>query len=328
VHALGQDLDLQGAAGHSAQAGGEPELIVIAGARVEADHQGHLAQAGAQGVDVGQQIVRAAFLAGLDQADDAGVGRFLGLQGLHGGNAGVHRIAVVGATAAIQLAVFVLGGPGAQVVAPAAELGLLVQVPIHQHGLAAVGLGRGYLEEQHRGAAFQADDLQREAFDLLRLDPLRGIAQHGVEQALLGPVGGKGRRLGGNGDVVGDLAHQIAVPALADLGQGLLGLEDGRRNTGVHGVLLVARCARCEASGIRPGPGKAFLFCLRPGRPAGAAAWALSLRRRAAGFRRAARRTRPCSPAKNGPCAKSPSGPPRSAPRRPPARPAARAGRH
>jgi hypothetical protein len=57
----------------------------------------HVAQAGAQGVDVGQQVARAAFLAGLDQADDARVRHVLALERLHGGNAGVHRVAVVGA---------------------------------------------------------------------------------------------------------------------------------------------------------------------------------------------------------------------------------------
>jgi hypothetical protein len=38
--------DLERAAGHAAQAGGQPQLVVVAGAAVQADHQAHIAQAG------------------------------------------------------------------------------------------------------------------------------------------------------------------------------------------------------------------------------------------------------------------------------------------
>ena len=44
----------------AAQAGGEPELVIVAGAAVEADHQADLAQPVFECIDIGQQVVRAA----------------------------------------------------------------------------------------------------------------------------------------------------------------------------------------------------------------------------------------------------------------------------
>ena len=235
VDAFGEDLNLERAAGHAAQAGGEPQLVVVTGAAVQADHQPHIAQAGAQGVDVGQQIARAAFLAGFDEAHDARVRHVLALEFLHGGNAGVHGIAIVRATAAVELAVFVLGRPGAEVAAPAGKLGLLVEVAIHQHRLGGGGLGGLDLEEEHRCAAGQAHDLQAQTGHFLRLDPGGSIAHHGIEQTQLRPVGGKGGRLGRNGDVFGELAQDVVIPRLADPLQCQRRLKDLGGDSGVHG---------------------------------------------------------------------------------------------
>jgi hypothetical protein len=80
VDALGQHLHLERAAGHAAQAGGEPQLVVVARAAVQANHQAHIAQACAQRVHIGQQVIRARLFAGLDQADDARVRRVLALR--------------------------------------------------------------------------------------------------------------------------------------------------------------------------------------------------------------------------------------------------------
>ena len=119
VNAFGEHLHLERARGHAAQAGGQPQLVVVTGARIQANDQPHLAQARLERVHIGQQVVRAAFLAGLDQAHDARVSHALAFERLHGGNAGVNGVAIVGAAAAIKLAVFIVGGPGAQVGAPA-----------------------------------------------------------------------------------------------------------------------------------------------------------------------------------------------------------------
>ena len=241
VHAFGQHLDLEHAGRVAAQAGGQPELVVVAGARVQADHQRHLAEPVFQRVDVGQQVVGAAFFTGLDQPDDARMGDALAFKGLHGGNAGIHRIAVVGPAPAIQPAVLVFRRPRTEVAAPAGELGLLVEVAIHQHGLGRAGASRRNFKKQHRRAAFKPDDFQPQAFNLLRLHPRRGIAHHGIDVAVPRPVRIERRRLGGNGDVVGQLLDNVAIPLGGDLGQRLASIENAGGNFtvqgGVHGGL-------------------------------------------------------------------------------------------
>ena len=105
-------------------------------------------------------------------------------------------------------------------VMPAVELGLLVQVAVHQHRLPRAftgGAGRGHFKEHDRRATGQLDDLEREAFHLLRLDPLGGAAQHRFDVAMRGPVGVKSGGLGGNLDVVFQLGHDGAVPSLGDV---------------------------------------------------------------------------------------------------------------
>ena len=193
MHAFSENFHLQHTTGHATQRSCQPELVVVASARIQADHQPHIPQPRAQGIDIRQQVVGAAFFAGFDQADDARVRHVLRLQGLNGGDAGVHRVAIVGAATAKQLAVFVLGRPGPEVVAPAGELGLLVQVAIHQHGFGGAGFGGRHFEKHHRRAPFHPDNLQLEAFHLLRLNPGRRIAHHGVDMAMAGPVLVKGR---------------------------------------------------------------------------------------------------------------------------------------
>ena len=158
-----------------------------------------------------------------------GCGRALRLERLQRGDARVDRIAVVGAAAAVEHAVLVLGRPRAEVVAPAGELGLLVQVAVHQHGLAHVGAGGRHFEEEHRRAAFEPHDLQLQALDLLRLDPGGGVAQHGVEVAVLRPVLVEAGRLGRDGDVVGELADDVAVPLASRHRTGHARRRAGRR---------------------------------------------------------------------------------------------------
>ena len=132
MNTFGQNFNLQGATGHATQTGGEPQLIVIAGTTVQTNDQAHIAQTGSQRIDVGQQIVRARLFTSFNQTHNAGVRCVLIFQSLNSRNAGIGSVAIVGATAAIQLAFFVFGCPGAQVVTPTTELGLLVQVAIHQ----------------------------------------------------------------------------------------------------------------------------------------------------------------------------------------------------
>jgi hypothetical protein len=162
VHAFGEDLHFQCAAGHAAQAGRQPQLVVIARAAVQANHQRHIAQTGLEHVDVRQQVARAAFLAGFNQTDDARMRDVLRLQCLNGGDAGVNRIAIVGAPSAIEPVAFQHRRPRPQVAAPAVELRLLVQVAVHQHcgaaGSIGVGLGALHFKKQQRRAPRQAHD--------------------------------------------------------------------------------------------------------------------------------------------------------------------------
>ena len=237
MNSLRQDFHLEGAARHAAQRGREPQLVVVAGARIQADHQADLAEPVFQCRHVGQQIVGAAFFAGFDQADDAGMGDALRLQGLHRRDAGVDRVAVVGTTAPVQQAILVLGRPGAEIVAPAGELRLFVEVAVHQHGVGHGRAGRRHFEEQHRRAPFESNDFQRQAFDLLRFGPGSGIAQHGFEMAMGCPVGIEAGRLRGNGDVLGELPDDVVVPLGSDLTQGAPGIKEPVRHFAVQGCV-------------------------------------------------------------------------------------------
>src|SRR6218665_3519224 len=173
-----------------------------------------------------------------DQAHDARVRQVLALEFLHCGNAGVAGVAGVGGAAAVEFAVFVFGRPGAEVAAPARELRLLVQMAVHQHAVGGPGLRCRYLEEQHRCAAFEAQEFPPQTFHPLRLDPGGGVAHHGVEQPLLGPVGRKHRGFGGDGNVVLELANDVVIPDLADPLQCEFRLEGLARDRGVHGQVL------------------------------------------------------------------------------------------
>ncbi len=88
---------------HAAQRGGEPELVVIAAAGIEADDERGIADARRQMIDIEGQIVAAGFLAGLDQDHAAGMGHALLGQRQDRRQRGEDGIAVVGAAAAVEL---------------------------------------------------------------------------------------------------------------------------------------------------------------------------------------------------------------------------------
>ena len=77
MNALSENFNLEHAAGHASEAGGEPKLIVVAGTTVQANHQPHITHARFQRVDVRQQIRRPTFLTGFNQADNARMGQGL-----------------------------------------------------------------------------------------------------------------------------------------------------------------------------------------------------------------------------------------------------------
>ncbi len=223
VHPFRQHLDLQHAAHHPAQIGRQPQLVVVACAAVEAHHQVDASQAALQCVDVGGQVVRAAFLAAFDQAQAPWSRDALRVERPDRGQRGVDRVAVVGASAAVQQAVLVLRRPGPEVVAPAGELGLLVEVAVHQHrpgiARASAGARRRRVEEDHRRATRQPHHLELQPGHGLPLDPLRRVADHALDVPVRLPFGVEHRALRGNGDVIDERRDDGFIPgAIAESG--------------------------------------------------------------------------------------------------------------
>ena len=180
--------------------------------------------------------------------------RVLSFERLNRSNAGVDGIAVICTAAPIQthgavFAGFQLGRPRPEIIAPAVELGLLVQMAIHQHRLRTVVLMSGHLEKQHGRARFalrivQADQLQREPGHFLRLHPISGLPQYGLNMTVGKPVAVKTGRFARNGDVVADALSNIGVPCGGGMGQDISRIQYGGRDAGIHGAFLLAASLR------------------------------------------------------------------------------------
>ena len=171
MHAFGQDLDRQRPGRDAAQRGRHPELVVIAAARIEADHQRGRADAVGQVLDVMRQVVAAQFLARLDDDDAARMRRLLVAQAQERGQCPEHRIAVIGAAAAIEPVAVDARRPRPVPLFPADHLRLFVEMAVEQHRIGIVtGAAGGYLDQQQRRPAGQPDDVERCAGQ--RGDPL------------------------------------------------------------------------------------------------------------------------------------------------------------
>ena len=81
MHALGEHVHGQIAAGQTAQRGGAPQLFVIAAARIQTHHQRGLADAVGQMVHIERQVIAAGLFAAFNQNDAARMRRTLRLQG-------------------------------------------------------------------------------------------------------------------------------------------------------------------------------------------------------------------------------------------------------
>ena len=178
---------------------------------VEADDEGGLADARQEMVDVVGQVVAARLLAGLDHDDAAAARHLLLTHCPQRAQAGIDRIAVVGAAAAIELVVLAHRHPGTHALRPALHLGLLVEMAVEQHRVVAVAR---HLDEDERRAAGQADHLQRGAGEAreLRACPARHQLDGIFHVAVLGPLRIEGRRLVGNADVVRDRGQDRVLP--------------------------------------------------------------------------------------------------------------------
>src|SRR5262249_29420828 len=149
-----------------------------------------------------------AFLARLDEPDASRTRDTLRIQRLDRGDGREDRIAVVGATPSIEATLFVNRRPRTEALPPSGHLGLLVQVAIERNRLRRCPVAaRRHLEEEEWRAPGQPNDLDREAGKALRLHPALGLANGGLDVAVLLPFAVEMRRLGGNADVFGELGN-------------------------------------------------------------------------------------------------------------------------
>src|SRR5437763_3978342 len=111
-------------------------------------------------LDVIWQIVAAGFFARLDQNDAARMRYALLSESRERGQGREHRIAVVGAAAAVQLVAFEARDPRAITLGPADHLRLLVEMAVKQHG---VGTLARHFDQDQRRAARQPYNFERRA---------------------------------------------------------------------------------------------------------------------------------------------------------------------
>ena len=106
----------------------------------------------------------------------------------------VTGVAVVDRATAVQAAVTNHRRPRPEALGPAADRGLLVEVPVHQDG-PAIRRARGGrdVDEQQRGAALELDDLEDSAGQVAAGDPASDVLDRGGEVAVRGPLGVEGR---------------------------------------------------------------------------------------------------------------------------------------
>ena len=213
MHAFVENLDGQVAAGHAAQGRGQPHLVVIAAAGIEADDQRRLADALGQVVDVVRQVVAARFLAGFDHDHAARMRNLLRLQGHDRGQRAEDRIAVVGAAAPVQPIALDDRLPRPEVLRPAGHFRLLVEMAVEQDAVVTLA---GNIDEDQRRAPFQAHHFELHARNRLRACPGFHQGDGLVHVAVLRPVGIEHRRLVRDANVVDQLRHDLFVPDLAD----------------------------------------------------------------------------------------------------------------
>ncbi len=213
VDALVERADGQSAADQSAQRGGDPELVVIAAAGVEADDEARRADALGERLDVGRQVVRAALLARLDQHHAAGVRDMLALQRLQRGDAGERGVAIVGAAAAVQLAVAHHRRPRPEPVVPPVHRRLLVEMAVEQHRLGTVA----ELHPHQRRAPLEPHHLDVQPVHLLRAHPVDDELHRPIHVAVRLPLRIERRRLVRYRDVPLERRHDARAPSLVDL---------------------------------------------------------------------------------------------------------------
>jgi hypothetical protein len=153
---FGQHLDAEHAVDEPPQRRRAPELVVVAAARVQPDDQVGRADARRERLEVGREVVAAALLAAFDEDRHARVRPLLLLQRAQRRQGAEHRVAVVRAAPAVELAALDHRRPRPEPFAPAGHFGLLVEVAVDQHIAFAFSFD---FDVQHWSADLQAAPL-------------------------------------------------------------------------------------------------------------------------------------------------------------------------
>ena len=141
VHAFASARAPRGAADQAAQRGGAPQPVVVAAARVEAHDERGLADARREVVDVrtAGRSCRDSSQASISTRSARAAALFR--ERLMAVSEREHRVAVVGAAAAVELVALAARASTARGPSrPAGHLRLLVEVAVQQHGVVAVAV--------------------------------------------------------------------------------------------------------------------------------------------------------------------------------------------
>ena len=209
VHAFVEHVGAQHPADHAPERGRGPELVVVAGPGVEADHEVRTADHAREVLHVGREIRRAALFRKLHEQHHPGALFPFEAERLHGGERAVERVPVVGPAASVELVPLADRLPGAEAVAPAGHFRLLVEVAVHQDG--PVGLARTIEQEQR----CPARDPPHVELRPRRRVPLHEFPPHPerlLHVAVGLPVGVEQHRNVRNGDVFGEGGEDLLLP--------------------------------------------------------------------------------------------------------------------
>ena len=227
MHTLGEHPHPQRADEVAAQRSGAPHLLVVATLGVEAHDERWFTEGVTECGEMRRQIDAAALLARLDQQYTARQAHLLLLERGDRGERAEDGVTIIGCPAAVEPAVADHGLPGTKAFEPAGELRLLVEVAVEE---GATGKLTGHIDQQQRGAPWQAPNLDTRARDLLRTAPLRHELHRRLHIAIALPIGIEHRRLVRDAHVRDEALEDGVIP-----GPGDAGLEPFK----IHGAGLI-----------------------------------------------------------------------------------------
>ncbi len=209
MHALIEHAHMQRAHEIASQGGRAPQLLVVTALGVQANDERRIAERVAQGVKVRRKVHAATLFRRLNDQYAARERDALCAQRRNGREGAEYRIAVIGASAAIELAIAHHRLPGTQSRQPAGEFGLLVQMSVEQ---CAPGELAANVNEQQGRLSGQAPDLHLHALDRLRATPIGHQLHGGFHVAVRLPIGIEQGRLVRDANVRGEPLEDRVVP--------------------------------------------------------------------------------------------------------------------